>query len=61
MPTNFHVSIVLYCASAQLSEGEFGELAANDWHLVSDIRRGRKLRPALYERVSAFMSANPST
>lgn len=58
MPDNFRTSIELYCAAAVLSPSAFGTMAANDDKLLFDMRRGRRLRPALYERVAAYMSAN---
>ena len=58
MPTNFRVEIEHYLAASFHAPATFGKLAANDTNLVYEMRKGRRLRPALYERVAAFMCAN---
>ena len=47
--------VALYCERNNLPESKFGRLTVNDPALVSDMRRGRKLRPATARKLREFM------
>lgn len=54
-PTNLLPAIRIWCRSHGMSETRFGRAALGDPRLISDIRRGRTLRPRTLSRVLVFM------
>lgn len=51
--------IVDYLKRTKMPETTFGRRVASDPRLVGDIRWGRTPRPAMVERIRAFMAENP--
>lgn len=52
---NIWRDIEIFLRQNDMPPTKFGRLVARDPRLVFDIRLGRELRPALTERVRAFM------
>lgn len=49
--------IDLFLRRTNLSETYFGRQAANDWKLIAQLRKGRRLWPQTEQRIRAFMDS----
>jgi hypothetical protein len=52
--------ITAFCGRTGMPVTKFGRLAVNDPRLVSDMRRGRELRPTTCARVRRFIAGRAS-
>lgn len=55
-PRQLLSAITRYCGEHSMAESRFGRQAVGDPRLVADVRKGRDLRPAIIERVQAFLA-----
>jgi len=51
--------IIDYCRKAGVAESTFGRIAVNDGKFVNRLRNGGRITTPTFERVRAFISANP--
>jgi hypothetical protein len=53
---SLHRKIERFLRATDIPPTRFGRMAVNDPRLVSDLRRGRELRPGTAARIEAFLA-----